>query len=113
MSVEVEQRLAVIYPEYVNSTLIVETLELAELYRPKSLPNEKQHLAVAYYAAHLFAKREEKIIPDGVVSEREGDLSRSYDRNQTKSAEFLKKFQELEAASRVGSITVGLNYGGC
>ena len=97
-----------------DSDRLTRLIEIAENYRPTCLPVDKQEIAVAYYVAYLLASSQEtEINPFGVVSEREGDLSRSYGAEQSASAKFYAKWQEMnEVCVRVnGSITVGLNCG--
>lgn len=57
-------------------------LALAALYRPACLPEALQDEAQALYAAWLLSmiqqQGETTIVPVGVISEREGDLSRTY-----------------------------------
>lgn len=109
--------LQVVAPNYVRDVepeRLNPILSLAEQYRPDCLPEDKQELAVAYYAAYLIAQGDEvNSNPLGVTSEREGDIARTYDKNQSNSSRFLAKWQELnDVCVRVnGSITVGYNYG--
>ena len=59
------------------------------------------------------------VIPAGVVSEKEGDLSRSYGNNGSNAADpygFLARYEKLNnVCKRVGAITVGTGAigGGC
>ena len=109
--------LEVIAPSYVRDTdqeRLANILLIAEGYRPVCLPEDKQDLATAYYAAYLIAQaNESEGNPYGITAEREGDISRNYDTNSANSAKFLAKWQEMnDICKRVnGSITVGLNYG--
>lgn len=110
--------LQVIAPHYVRDVepeRLNRILALAEEYRPECLPDDKQDLAVAYYAAYLVAQANEaETNPYGVTSEREGDISRTYAVGLANSSKFLAKWQELnDICVRInGSITVGFNYGG-
>lgn len=94
---------------------LLEAVQVAEIYRPACLPDDKQALAVAYYTAYLLESQQERQRnPMGITAEREGDLSRSYDATNTNAAKFYAKWKELNdiCLRAKGAITVGFNYGG-
>lgn len=105
--------LPLIYPDYVKaeSSVLDMAISLGLDHVPKCLPPEKQQLAAAYYTAYSLAQHfESKINPQGLSSEREGDLSVSYSLEHRKSTQFLAKWQELNViCERMGAITVGFN----
>lgn len=57
-------------------------IDLAAGYRPACLPEALQDQAQALYAAWLLSMNDQQgdttVIPVGVISEKEGDLSRTY-----------------------------------
>lgn len=114
---DVISNLTLIYPDYAKADkAVLETaISLGLDHVPKCLPPEKQQLAAAYYTAYSLAQHlESKVNPQGLSSEREGDLSVTYSQEHRKSTQFLAKWQELNAiCERMGAITVGLNYVGC
>lgn len=116
MCTDVVATIALFYPniEKVESAVVNQAISLAQSHAPACLPEAKQALAVAYYAAYLLAQRAESgVNPLGLASEREGDLAVTYSLELRKSTQFLAKYQELNAiCQRLGAMTVGLNYGG-
>ena len=105
--------IAPVYARETDSEQMANLLAMAEMYRPLCLDEDKQDLAVAYYVAYLIASSAEREVnPLGITSEREGDISRSYAKDQTAAAQFYAKWQEFNAlCGRLGAITVGLNVG--
>lgn len=105
--------LSLIYPDYVKaeSSVLETAISLGLDHVPKCLPAEKQRLAAAYYTAYSLAQHfESDVNPQGLSSEREGDLAVSYSLEHRKSTQFLAKWQELNAiCERMGAITVGFN----
>ena len=113
---DIEALLGVLAPHTsdLDMAVINNAVQLAENYRPKCLPENKQLEAVALYAAYLLtAQIEAKSVEAGVTSEKEGGLSRSFGNNglSNTAADYLARYNRLNAACRVGSITVGYNYG--
>lgn len=100
-------------------------LDIAAGYRPTCLPEAKQDEAQAWYAAWLLygrlqqlAGQEQGATPlPGVISEKEGDLSRTYGRadGAEDPAGFFGHYDRLAKLCRAGAITVGTRrrYGCC
>ena len=113
---DIKALLGVIAPHTgsIDIEVINNAIQLAESYRPKCLPENKQLEAVALYAAYLLtAQLEVQNSVVGVTSEREGDLSRSFGNSglSNTAADYLARYNSLNDICRVGSITVGYNYG--
>lgn len=98
----------------------MKALELAAAYRPSCLPEAKQDNAQIFYAAWILSGRLASsggIRPYGVISEKEGDLSRTY--GNTAGADdplgFYGQWFKLNTiCKRMGAITVGKGVGhGC
>lgn len=105
-----------------DEAVLHDTLVASIDFAPSCLPEAKQKEAVYYYAAYLLSLRQQAelvgVIPAGVTSEKEGDLSRSYGNNGSNSADpygFLARYEKLNnVCKRVGAITVGTGaIGGC
>ena len=91
-------------------------LAMAAEYRPACLPAKKQDEAQLWYAAWLLyrikqqrsAEAEGVLARPGVVSEKEGDLQRTY--GQVEGAEdpagFYGQYERLARLCRVGAVTV-------
>ena len=100
-------------------------LDIAAGYRPQCLPEAKQDEAQAWYAAWLLygrlqqqAGQDQGVTPLlGVVSEKEGDLSRTYGRaaGAEDPAGFFGQYKRLADLCGFGAITVGTRrrYGCC
>ncbi|CAP41315.1 DUF4054 domain-containing protein [Bordetella petrii] len=100
-------------------------LDIAADYRPACLPEAKQDEAQAWYAAWLLYGRLQQqaaqdsggVAPAGVVSEKEGDLSRTYGRaaGADDPAGFYGNYDRLARLCRAGAIIVGTRrrYGCC
>lgn len=99
----------------IDDDIVQNALKTAESYRPKCLPENKQIEAVALYAAYLLSSMvERENIKPGLVSEKEGDLQRTYGNIDTANTakNYLARYNELNNICRsIGSITVGYNYG--
>jgi len=92
-------------------------LARAAAYRPSCLPASKQDEAQVWYAAWLLYQRKQQqagegagVVPTpGVVSEKEGDLQRTY--GTVAGAEdplgFYGKYDRLAGLCRHGAILVG------
>lgn len=99
----------------IDRAVLHDTLVASVDFAPACLPEAKQKEAVYYYAAYLLSLKQQAdvvgVIPAGVVSEKEGDLSRSYGNNGNSSADpygFLARYEKLNnICKRIGAITVG------
>src|SRR5690606_30448854 len=89
-------------------------LSMAASYRPACLPEAKQDEAQLLYAAWLLYGRlqqqETGVRPVGVVSEKEGDLARTYGSTQAGSdvddpLGFYGRWKALNALCGFGAIT--------
>lgn len=91
-------------------------LAFAAGYRPSCLPEKKQDEAQLWYAAWLLygikmqrsAEADGVLARPGVVSEKEGDLQRTYGRVEGADdpAGFLGHYQKLARVCAVGAATV-------
>jgi hypothetical protein len=96
-------------------------LKQAEGYRPWCLPADRQDEAQAWYAAWLLYNRMQQqaaaasvgVIPVGIVSEKEGDLARTYragatggDGEASDPLGFRAQYQRLADLCGYGAITV-------
>lgn len=91
-------------------------LAMAADYRPACLPPKKQDEAQLWYAAWLLYRiklqrqaEEDGVLPrPGVVSEKEGDLQRTYGRvdGAEDPAGFFGQYERLARLCRVGAATV-------
>ncbi|MCP1404581.1 DUF4054 domain-containing protein [Achromobacter insolitus] len=91
-------------------------LAMAVDYRPACLPPKKQDEAQLWYAAWLLYRiklqrqaEEDGVLPrPGVVSEKEGDLQRTYGRvdGAEDLAGFFGQYERLARLCRVGAATV-------
>lgn len=103
-------------------------LSLAEAYRPACLTKTKADEAVALYAAWLLYAREQakaaneagEVVPVGVKSQTDGDLSRTYTGDVSGAdgvsdpAGYYGRWKALnDICARVGAITVSPVLGGC
>lgn len=98
-------------------------LVMAADYRPPCLPEKKQDEAQLWYAAWLlYGIKQQRAAEDdgvlakpGVVSEKEGDLQRTY--GQVAGAEdpagFYGRYQRLARLCGVGAVTVRSTPRGC
>lgn len=99
----------------IDRAVLHDTLVASVDFAPACLPEAKQKEAVYYYAAYLLSLKQQAdvvgVIPAGVVSEKEGDLSRSYGNNGSNAADpygFLARYEKLNnICKRIGAITVG------
>lgn len=103
----------------------VRALALAEGYRPACLSPAKQDEAQLWYAAWLLYQRKQQqageaagaVPTPGVVSEREGDLQRTYGRAEGADDPqgFYAQYDRLaQVCRRMGAITVGgRRHGAC
>jgi hypothetical protein len=96
-------------------------IALAEAYRPKCLTEPKANEAVAWYAAWLLYGRQQQqeaadsgeVVPMGVKSQTDGDLSRTYIDGAGSGAirdpaGFYARWLALDTiCARLGGITVG------
>lgn len=86
-------------------------IDFAQRFRPKGLSAEKQDEAQAYYAGWLLTKKVQHqlsgAVPVGVVSEKEGDLSRTYGKSDDDPYGYLAAYNKLKKLSSKGAITVG------
>lgn len=100
-------------------------IEMAEAYRPKCLVKAKADEAVALYAAWLLYGREQsqaasddgELVPVGVKSQTDGDLSRTYLTAAEAAggiidpAGYFGRYKALaDICARMGSITVGNGF---
>lgn len=96
-------------------------LEMAAAYRPSCLPEAKKDEAQAWYAAWLLYQRIQQtaqagtVIMPGVVSEKEGDLSRTF--GSTAGADgvvdpmgFFGQYKRLADLCGRGAITVARHH---
>lgn len=98
-----------------DEAVLHDTLVASIDFAPSCLPEAKQKEAVYYYAAYLLSLKQQAdvvgVIPAGVVSEREGDLSRAYGNNGNSASDpygFLARYEKLNnICKRIGAITVG------
>lgn len=91
-------------------------LSMAAGYRPACLPESKQDEAQLWYAAWLLygiklqraADADGVMARPGVVSEKEGDLQRTYGtvEGAADPAGFYEKYERLARLCRVGATTV-------
>lgn len=91
-------------------------LAMAAEYRPACLPSKKQDEAQHWYAAWLLYRIKQQRSADadgvlarpGVVSEKEGDLQRTYGRvdGADDAAGFYGQYERLARLCRVGAVTV-------
>lgn len=91
-------------------------LAMAAGYRPACLPENKQDEAQLWYAAWLLygikqqraAEADGVLARPGVVSEKEGDLQRTYGKVEGADdpAGFYGQYERLARVCRVGAITV-------
>ncbi|CAG9173098.1 DUF4054 domain-containing protein [Cupriavidus respiraculi] len=99
-------------------------LEMAAAYRPSCLSAPKQDEAQAWYAAWLLYGRKQQtaggggVIVAGVVSEKEGDLSRTFGDTTGGSGVvdplgFYGQYKRLADLCGAGAITVGRHAYGC
>lgn len=101
-----------------------QALSMAAAYRPSCLPEAKQDEAQAWYAAWLLYQRMQQtadggaVIRPGVVSEKEGDLARTF--GSTAGADgvadplgFYGQYKRLADLCGYGAITVGRHRHGC
>lgn len=94
-------------------------LEMAAAYRPACLPTAKQDEAQLLYAAWLLYGRlqqqDGEVVPAGVISEKEGDLQRTYGRNEATvdPLGFYGRWKALNDLCGFGAITVGRSVNGC
>lgn len=98
-------------------------LAMAADYRPACLPEKKQDEAQLWYAAWLlYGIKQQRAAEDdgvlakpGVVSEKEGDLQRTY--GQVAGAEdpvgFYGRYQRLARLCGIGAATVRIAPRGC
>lgn len=99
----------------IDRAVLHDTLVASVDFAPVCLPEAKQKEAVYYYAAYLLSLKQQAdvvgVIPAGVVSEKEGDLSRSYGNNGNSASDpygFLARYERLNnICKRIGAITVG------
>lgn len=96
-------------------------ISLAEAYRPKCLTEPKANEAVAWYAAWLLYSRQQQqeaadsgeVVPMGVKSQTDGDLSRTYIDGSGAGAirdpaGFYARWLALDTiCARLGGITTG------
>jgi len=93
-------------------------LAMASAYRPACLPVAKQDEAQLLYAAWLLYGRlqqDGEVVPAGVISEKEGDLQRTYGRNESTADPlgFHARWKALNDLCGFGAITVGRSVNGC
>lgn len=97
-------------------------LELAKSHRPKCLLPAKQDEAQVWYAAWILYRIKQQRVADesgvmptpGVVSEKEGDLARTYGHvaGAEDPAGFYGQYRALARLCGMGAITVGTAYRG-
>ena len=94
-------------------------LAMAATYRPACLPASKQDEAQLLYAAWLLYGRLQQqdggVAPAGVISEKEGDLQRTYGRTEATADPlgFHARWKALNDLCGFGAITVGRSVNGC
>ena len=102
-------------------------ISMAEAYRPACLTEKKADEAVAWYAAWLLYSRQQQkdaadngeVVPLGVKSQTDGDLSRTYFDGATGGgvadpAGFYARWAALnDICARLGAITVSPAPTGC
>ena len=94
-------------------------LAMAAGYRPACLPEAKQDEAQVLYAAWLLYGRiqqqEGGVAPAGVISEKEGDLQRTYGRTESTADPlgFYGRWKALNDICGYGAITAGSADHGC
>ncbi|EHK65295.1 DUF4054 domain-containing protein [Achromobacter arsenitoxydans] len=91
-------------------------LAMAAEYRPLCLPSKKQDEAQLWYAAWLLyqikqqrsAEADGVLVRPGIVSEKEGDLQRTYGKVEGAAdpAGFYERYERLARVCRVGAATV-------
>lgn len=94
-------------------------LAMAAAYRPACLSAAKQDEAQLLYAAWLLYGRLQQqggdVVPAGVISEKEGDLQRTYGRTEATADPlgFYRRWKALNDLCGYGAITVGRGPDGC
>src|SRR5690606_34745080 len=94
-------------------------LAIAAAYRPACLTADKQDEAQVLYAAWLLYGRiqqqEGGVAPAGVISEKEGDLQRTYGRTESTADPlgFYGRWKALNDICGYGAITAGRVFHGC
>ncbi|MDP8078340.1 hypothetical protein [Phocoenobacter skyensis] len=90
-----------------------QALAYAEKKRPESvnISDDDKDDAVIYYAGYLLSKQQaDKVVPTGVVSETEGDLSRKYGDNGLSDdpCGYLKRYKSIVGKCKEFGITAFL-----
>lgn len=115
-------RFLVPYFAAVPKEIVEQALTMAADYRPACLTTAGQDKAQVYYAASLLYSRKlqedaanSPAIPQGVTSEKEGDLQRTYGRVEGADDPFgwWGDYLKLAALCTGGAITVGSRWNTC
>jgi hypothetical protein len=112
-------RLLCPYVAAADDALLEKMLILAAEFAPPCLSDKLKERAVLFYAGYLAvnalsaAAQGAVVVPVGVVSEREGDLSRSYGNNGGDPCGYLAQYQKLADLCKRGAIIVSQYGGGC
>lgn len=113
-------RLLCPYAASADDALLEKMLTLAAEFAPPCLSDKLKERAVLYYAGYLAVNalavvaQGAVVVPVGVVSEREGDLSRSYgDHGVSDPCGYLAQYQKLADLCKRGAIIVSQYGGSC
>ena len=106
------------YVAAADDALLEKMLDMAAEFAPPCLSDRLKERAVLY-AGYLAvnalsaAAQGAVVVPVGVVSEREGDLSRSYGNNGGDPCGYLAQYQKLADLCKRGAIIVSQYGDGC